>query len=109
MTMRKIGSQTPLGQLLAEKRELRFQCQETEGKIKNNLHYIRSNAGRLLFSGMTAIFTPRRKEREEQMGGGGLVPHPWMHMLWQIVRPIAYRWMGEVGWQVFKSMFRKRR
>ncbi len=58
---------------------------------------------------MTAIFTPRRKEREEQMGGGGLVPHPWMHMLWQIVRPIAYRWMGEVGWQVFKSMFRKRR
>ena len=24
-------------------------------------------------------------------------------------KPILYRWMGEVGWQVFKSMFCRRR
>jgi len=29
-------------------------------------------------------------------------------MAWQLGKPILYRWMGEVGWQVFKSMFRRR-
>ena len=107
--MKKIGPQTPLGQLLAEKRELRIQCHTTEERLKENLHFIRSNAGRLLLTEMAAIFMPGRKNSEERKGGDGLIQHPWMHVLWQIARPLAYRWMGEVGWQVFKSMFRKKK
>lgn len=106
---KKINPETALGQLLMEKQEIRGLCLQSETKIKGNLHYIRSHAGRLLLSEVATVFMPRRKNGEEKMGGGGLVNNPWIHLAWQIARPIAYRWMGEVGWQVFKSMFRKKR
>ena len=105
----KIKPQSPLGQLILEKRELRRECQMTEVKIKEDLQYVRSHAGRLLLSELATVFMPRRKNRDENMGGGGLVNNPWIHLAWQIAKPIAYRWMGEVGWQVFKSMFRRKR
>lgn len=109
ITTGKIRPQSPLGQLLQEKQEIRQQCQESENRIRENLQYIRSHAGRLLLSEIATIFMPGRKNREDKMGGRGSVHNPWLHLVWQIARPIAYRWMGEVGWQVFKSMFRKRR
>ena len=31
------------------------------------------------------------------------------YLAWQLGKPILYRWMGEVGWQVFKSMCCRRR
>lgn len=108
-TMKKIGPHTQVGLLQQEKREIRTQCRESEYRIKDQLQYIRSHAGHLLLSEMADVIMPRRKNSEEKVGGSGLVNNPWIHLAWQIARPIAYRWMGEVGWQVFKSMFRKRK
>ena len=45
----------------------------------------------------------------EKQGGPGFAGNPWINMAWQLGKPILYRWMGEVGWQVFKSMFCRRR
>lgn len=94
---------------MLERREIQRLCQETEGKISDDWQYIRANAGRLLWSQLTAIFLPNRRNQEGGQGGAGLANNLWLHMAWQVSRPILYRWMGEVGWQVFKSMFRKKR
>lgn len=107
--MRKINPQTPLGQLILEKKEIQRQCQESEIQIKEEWHYIRSHAGRLLWSELASVLMPGRKKNGEKMDGGGIMNNPWMHVVWQIAKPVAYRWMGEIGWQVFKSMFRKKR
>lgn len=102
----KTRPQTPLGRLWVEKRELRRQCRVTEKKIEDDWRYIRLNSGQLLLGGVAAFFRSRRGNGTDAVSGEA---HTWMYLFWQIVRPIAYRWMGEMGWQVFKSMFRKKR
>ncbi|HJG18613.1 MAG: hypothetical protein ACLR5I_04290 [Odoribacter splanchnicus] len=52
---------------------------------------------------------PHRRNNGEKQGGPGFAGNPWINMAWQLGKPILYRWMGEVGWQVFKSMFCRRR
>ena len=110
MTMKttKINPKTPLCQVILEKREIRRLCQETEEKTSADWQYIRSHAGRLMWSEISAVFMPYRRNNGEKQGGFGLAGNPWLNMAWQLGKPILYRWMGEVGWQVFKSMFRRR-
>lgn len=109
MITKKVDPQTPLGQLILEKREIRRQCQVAEAHLKEDWQFIRSHAGRLLLSELSAAIVPGRKKEEGQGGGKGFLNSPWVHTAWQIAKPIAYRWMGEAGWQVFKSMFRHKR
>ena len=111
MTMKttKINPKTPLGQVILEKREIRRLCQETEEKISADWQYIRSHAGRLMWSEISAVLMPHRRNNGEKQGGPGFAGNPWINMAWQLGKPILYRWMGEVGWQVFKSMFCRRR
>ena len=71
--------------------------------------YIRSHAGRLMWSEISAVLMPHRRNNGEKQGGPGFAGNPWINMAWQLGKPILYRWMGEVGWQVFKSMFCRRR
>ena len=70
---------------------------------------IGSHAGRLMWSEISAVLMPHRRNNGEKQGGPGFAGNPWINMAWQLGKPILYRWMGEVGWQVFKSMFCRRR
>ena len=67
------------------------------------------HAGRLMWSEISAVLMPHRRNNGEKQGGPGFAGNPWINMAWQLGKPILYRWMGEVGWQVFKSMFCRRR
>ena len=60
-------------------------------------------------SEISAVLMPHRRNNGEKQGGPGFAGNPWINMAWQLGKPILYRWMGEVGWQVFKSMFCRRR
>ena len=107
--LKLMAIKTPLGQVILEKREIRRLCQETEEKISADWQYIRSHAGRLMWSEISAVLMPHRRNNGEKQGGPGFAGNPWINMAWQLGKPILYRWMGEVGWQVFKSMFCRRR
>ena len=74
MTMKttKVNPKTPLGQVILEKREIRRLCQETEEKISADWQYIRSNAGRLMWSEISAVLMPHRRNNGEKQGGLGL-------------------------------------
>ncbi|MDE5612612.1 MAG: hypothetical protein K2I90_11420 [Odoribacter sp.] len=52
---------------------------------------------------------PGRKDAAGPKDGSGVLAHSWGYVFWQIARPMLYRWLGEMGWQVFKSMFSKKR
>ena len=77
--------------------------------VSADWQYIRSHAGRLMWSEISAVLMPHRRNNGEKQGGPGFAGNPWINMAWQLGKPILYRWMGEVGWQVFKSMFCRRR
>ncbi len=107
--VKKINPQSPLGRLIQEKRDLRNQCRESETRIKENWQYIQSHAGQLLGAGVASVLIPGRKNNYANGDGAGFMNIPWVYFIWRITRPVVYRWMGEAGWRILKSMFRKKR
>lgn len=92
--------------MLSERREIYRQCRETEARIKDDWQYLRDNAGKLMWGEISALLRPRRRTLAE---GAAASANPWLLMAWQLGKPILYRWMGEMGWQVFKNMFTRRK
>ena len=77
MTMKttKVNPKTPLGQVILEKREIRRLCQETEEKISADWQYIRSHAGRLMWSEISAVLMPHRRNNGEKQARALRVIH----------------------------------
>lgn len=84
MKTTKVNPKTPLGQVILEKREIRRLCQETEEKISADWQYIRSHAGRLMWSEISAVLMPHRRNNGEKQGGPGFAGNPWINMAWQL-------------------------
>lgn len=59
-----------------------------------------------MWSEIASLLRPRRRTPAE---AGTLSANPWLLMVWQLGKPVLYRWMGEMGWQVFKNMFTRRK
>lgn len=52
---------TPLQQLIADKRSLRRRLREEEQELDEDWQLVRDNAGRLILTGLSRLFFPRRK------------------------------------------------
>lgn len=52
---------TPLQQLIADKRSLRRRLREEEQELDEGWQLVRDNAGRLILTGLSRLFFPRRK------------------------------------------------
>lgn len=58
--------QTPLSKLQADKQRLHLLCQIQEQKLNEEVLYMRENAGRLLFSGISALFSTSGSSKSER-------------------------------------------
>ena len=58
--------QTPLSKLQADKQRLHLLCRIQEQKLNKEVLYIRENAGRLLFSDISALFSTSGSSKSEK-------------------------------------------
>ena len=58
--------QTPLSKLQADKQCLHLLCRIQEQKLNEEVLYMRENAGRLLFSGISALFSTSGSSKSEK-------------------------------------------
>lgn len=58
--------QTPLSKLQADKQRLHLLCRIQEQKLNEEVLYMRENAGRLLFSGISALFSTSGSSKSEK-------------------------------------------
>lgn len=108
MTMtKKINPQSPYGQLLLEKRELKRLSGLQEEQIASGLQYVQSHAGHLLMSGITSMFFRgiTGGGSSENEGGGKKV----MVLVWHLARPFLLRWAAGAGWKLIRNMFVQKR
>lgn len=106
--MKNIDPLSPLGQLLIEKREVEELCHERERRLIEDWHYIRDNAGHLLFSELKSLFFRIRREYGRKGEGTGIKPGGGGELAataWQFLRPMVYRWAAGMGWRMVRDMF----
>ena len=96
--MRETNKQlTPLNQLLMEQQVIQNRCREIEWKIMNDVQYVNKHAGEWAWERLSAVSVPEKT---------ALFPF-WLRRIWQLIRPMTYYWLGDLGWHLFKLWFRR--
>ena len=103
--------QTPLSKLQTERQRLRLLCRIQEQKLNEEVLYMRENAGRLLFSGISALFSTSGSSKSEKKKAVALSPVPSVASLsslrpadllslgtglipyaWELAQPLLIAW-----------------
>lgn len=85
--------QTPLSKLQTERQRLRLLCRIQEQKLNEEVLYMRENAGRLLFSGISALFLTSGSSKSEKKKAAALSPVPSVASL-SSLRPADFLSLG---------------
>lgn len=85
--------QTPLSKLQTERQRLRLLCRIQEQKLNEEVLYMRENAGRLLFSGISALFSTSGSSKSEKKKTAALSPVPSVASL-SSLRPADFLSLG---------------
>lgn len=103
--------QTPLSKLQTERQRLRLLCRIQEQKLNEEVLYMRENAGRLLLSGISALFSTSGSSKSEKKKAAALSPVPSVASLsslrptdllslgtglipyaWELAQPLLIAW-----------------
>jgi len=114
--------QSPLEKLLADKEQIRHQCQQQEQRLNASVAYIQDHAGSLLLSGVSsllfsgsgktaqktiALSPPKGSQDKVSLGladylsiGKTMIP-----LLWEIVQPLIITWGIRKAKTIIKNIF----
>ena len=101
--------QSPLEKLLADKEQIRHQCQQQEQRLNASVAYIQDHAGSLLLSGVSSLLfsgssktakmpiaVPPSKGSQEKISLGLAdylsIGKTMIPLLWEIVQPLIITW-----------------
>lgn len=88
-----LPKQTPLSKLQTDRERLRLLCRIQEQKLNEEFRYMRENAGRLLFSGISALFSTSGSSKSEKKKAAALSPAPSVASL-SSLRPADFLSLG---------------